>query len=44
MLQNVKGKTLDDIKIKLNQLNKLDYNIKSGKIKEDMALELYLLR
>ena len=44
MLQNVKGKTLDDIKIKLNQLNKLDYKIKSGKIKEDMALELYLLR
>ncbi|MCR4897677.1 MAG: hypothetical protein K5892_00470 [Acholeplasmatales bacterium] len=44
MLQNVRGKTLDDIKIKLNQLNKLDYNIKSGKIKEDMALELYLLR
>ena len=44
MLQNIKGVTLDDIKIKLNQLNKLDYNIKSGKIKEDMALELYLLK
>ena len=44
MLQNIKGITIDDIKAKLNQLNKLDYNLKSGKIKEDMALELYLLK
>ena len=44
MLQNIKGKTLDEIKMYLSQLNKLEYNIKSGKVKEDIGLELFLLK
>ncbi|MBR3617440.1 MAG: DNA polymerase III subunit delta, partial [Acholeplasmatales bacterium] len=44
MLKNSKQASLDEIKTNLDLLNKLDYDIKSGKIDEEVGLELYLLK
>ncbi len=44
MLKNSKQASLDEIKTNLDLLNKLEYDIKSGKIDEEIGLELYLLK
>ena len=44
MLKNVKKLSLDKIKQNLELLNDLDYNIKSGKLDQNIGLELYLLK
>lgn len=44
MLKNIKKLSLDKIKQNLELLNDLDYNIKSGKLDQNIGLELYLLK
>lgn len=44
MVKNAKEHSLETIKSHLEQLNTLDYQIKSGKIDGDLGLELYFLR
>lgn len=44
MVKNAKEHSLETIKSHLEQLNTLDYQIKSGKIDGNLGLELYFLR
>lgn len=44
MIKNAKEHSLDTIKTHLDQLNLLDYQIKTGKIDQNLGLELYFLR
>ncbi|MDE5715323.1 MAG: DNA polymerase III subunit delta [Anaeroplasmataceae bacterium] len=44
MVKNAKSYTLDRITAHLQELNKLDFQIKTGKINADLGLELYFLR
>lgn len=43
MVKNAKGYNIDDVKKHLDLLNELDYNIKTGKIDQNLGLELYFL-
>lgn len=44
MIKNAKNTNLSIIKQNLNLLNDLEYNIKNGKIDQNLGLELYFLR
>ena len=44
MIKNAKQTTLDVIKKKLSLLNELEYNIKIGKIEQNIGLELFFLK
>lgn len=44
MIKNAKEHSLDTIQTHLDQLNTLDYQIKTGKIEANIGLELYFLR
>ncbi|MDE7264104.1 MAG: DNA polymerase III subunit delta [Anaeroplasmataceae bacterium] len=44
MIKNAKEHSLDTIQAHLNRLNLLDYQIKTGKIDQNIGLELYFLR
>ena len=44
MLKDSKSQSLESIKMNLEYLSKLDYDIKSGKVNPDLGLELYFLR
>ena len=44
MIKNAKNTTMQKIKDNLSLLNKLEYDIKSGKIEQSLGLELYFLR
>jgi DNA polymerase-3 subunit delta len=44
MVKNAKSSNLGKIKANLEDLVKLDADIKSGKIKEDLGLELFFLK
>ncbi len=44
MIKNVKNTTMQKIKDNLSLLNKLELDIKSGKIDQSLGLELYFLR
>ncbi|MDE6947039.1 MAG: DNA polymerase III subunit delta [Anaeroplasmataceae bacterium] len=43
MIKNAKEYTLSTIQKQLEELNRLDYNIKTGKIDQNIGLELYFL-
>ena len=44
MIKNINKVSLNEIKNNLDELINLDYRIKSGKIQEDLGLELFLLK
>lgn len=44
MIKNAKSSSMKKIKDNLEYLNKLEYDIKSGKIDQSLGLELYLLK
>lgn len=44
MLKNAKEHSLDSIRMHLDTLNQLDYQIKTGKIDQNTGLEFYFLR
>ncbi len=44
MIKNINKVSLNEIKNNLDELINLDYKIKSGKIQEDLGLELFLLK
>ena len=44
MLKNSKSSSLSDIKLNLDRLNKLEYDIKSGRCDQSLGLELYFLK
>ncbi len=44
MIKNAKNTTMQKIKDNLSLLNKLEYDIKSGRIEQSLGLELYFLR
>lgn len=44
MMKNAKNTTMQAIKNNLDALNKLELDIKSGKVEQNLGLELYLLR
>ncbi len=44
MIKNAKSSSMKKIKDNLDSLNKLEYDIKSGKIDQSLGLELYLLK
>ncbi len=43
MIKNAKNTNINKIKRNLSLLNELDYKIKSGKIDQNLGLELYFL-
>lgn len=43
LVKNAKATNINSIKKNLDQLNELEYNIKSGKIEQNLGLELYFL-
>ena len=44
MIKNAKQTTLDIVKKKLQLLNELEYNIKTGKLEQNIGLELFFLK
>ena len=44
MIKNAKSISINEIKNNLEYLNKLEYEIKSGKVDQALGLELYFLR
>jgi DNA polymerase-3 subunit delta len=44
MIKNAKQTTLDVVKNKLSLLNELEYNIKTGKLEQNIGLELFFLK
>ena len=44
LLKDSKNQSLEDIKANLEYLSKLEYDIRKGKIDDDLGLELYFLR
>ncbi len=44
MVKNAKEHSMESVKMHLQALNQLDYQIKTGKIDQNMGLELYFLR
>ena len=44
MTRNAKASSIADIKLNLERLNSLEYNIKSGQIDQSLGLELYFLK